>query len=189
MLGNVSPNGPVTAGTESRLYALPIGAELADVKLGARRRKSTRVPYNGGTRSGFKPRQPIGDGMERRRPEKRSRSPKEPNEKVVTSHEVWGNVGRRRVLHHPGGEDPETVGRARRANDRRFLSFDLLYSVSPCTEVGLYLFDNGMTRDEYRWFRDQPRFLAVVLTPQVWKGKKFSRRAAGFVKERPSCAN
>jgi uncharacterized protein (DUF362 family) len=53
---------------------------------------------------------------------------------------------------HAGSGDPEIVKRAQWENDRRFLSFDLLYSVSPCTEIGLYLLDNGMTRDEYRWF-------------------------------------
>jgi len=46
---------------------------------------------------------------------------------------------------HRGGEDPEILKRARWENERRFLS--LLYSVSPCT-----LLDNGMTRNEYRWF-------------------------------------
>jgi uncharacterized protein (DUF362 family) len=54
--------------------------------------------------------------------------------------------------YHEGSEDPETVSRAVQANERRFLSFDLLYSVSPCTDMGMYLFDNGLTRDEYRWF-------------------------------------
>jgi len=54
--------------------------------------------------------------------------------------------------YHAGGEDAETIKRARVANNRRFLSFDLLYSVSPCTDVGFYLLDNGMTREEYEWF-------------------------------------
>jgi hypothetical protein len=54
--------------------------------------------------------------------------------------------------YHPGSEDPETLSRARQANERGFLSFDLLYSVSPSTDTGLYLFDNGMSREEYRWF-------------------------------------
>ena len=49
--------------------------------------------------------QGVADGMERRRREKRSRSPEERYEKAVTSDEVWGNVGRGRVLHHSGGED------------------------------------------------------------------------------------
>jgi beta-glucosidase/6-phospho-beta-glucosidase/beta-galactosidase len=54
--------------------------------------------------------------------------------------------------YHAGSEDPETLSRARQANERRFLSFDLLYSVPPSTDAGLYLFDNGMSREDYRWF-------------------------------------
>jgi hypothetical protein len=53
---------------------------------------------------------------------------------------------------HQGGTEPGILSRTRWENDRRFLSFDLLYSVPPCTDQGLYLLDNGMTRDEYRWF-------------------------------------
>jgi beta-glucosidase/6-phospho-beta-glucosidase/beta-galactosidase len=37
-------------------------------------------------------------------------------------------------------------------NELRFLSLDLLYSHAPIADVALYLFDNGMTRDEYKWF-------------------------------------
>ncbi len=37
-------------------------------------------------------------------------------------------------------------------NKVRFLALDLLYAHPPDTEVGLYLFDNGMTRKEYEWF-------------------------------------
>ncbi len=37
-------------------------------------------------------------------------------------------------------------------NELRFLSLDLLYSHAPVADVALYLLDNGMTRDEYKWF-------------------------------------
>jgi beta-glucosidase/6-phospho-beta-glucosidase/beta-galactosidase len=53
---------------------------------------------------------------------------------------------------HAGGSDPATVRKAKWENERRFLAFDLLYSVPPCTELGLYLFDHGLTREEFDWF-------------------------------------
>jgi beta-glucosidase/6-phospho-beta-glucosidase/beta-galactosidase len=37
-------------------------------------------------------------------------------------------------------------------NQQRFLSFDLLYAVPPDADMLLYLMDNGMTREEYKWF-------------------------------------
>ncbi|MBC8104682.1 MAG: glycoside hydrolase family 1 protein [Cytophagales bacterium] len=37
-------------------------------------------------------------------------------------------------------------------NKLNFLSLDLLYAVPPDTDVGIYLLDNGMTREEYDWF-------------------------------------
>jgi beta-glucosidase/6-phospho-beta-glucosidase/beta-galactosidase len=53
---------------------------------------------------------------------------------------------------HAGGSDPATLRKAKWENDRRFLAFDLLYSVPPSTELGLYLFDHGLTREELDWF-------------------------------------
>jgi uncharacterized protein (DUF362 family)/beta-glucosidase/6-phospho-beta-glucosidase/beta-galactosidase len=53
---------------------------------------------------------------------------------------------------HAGSNDPDTLRRANLENERRFLSFDLLYSHPPCAEMAFYLLDNGMTRDEYGWF-------------------------------------
>src|SRR5579884_1898828 len=43
---------------------------------------------------------------------------------------------------HLGGGDPQMITRAKFENERRFLSFDLLYSVPPCMELGVYLLDN-----------------------------------------------
>lgn len=37
-------------------------------------------------------------------------------------------------------------------NKVRFLALDLLYAHPPDADVCLFLFDNGMTRDEYNWF-------------------------------------
>ncbi len=37
-------------------------------------------------------------------------------------------------------------------NKLRFLSLDLLYAHVPDADVGLYMMDHGLTRDEYRWF-------------------------------------
>jgi uncharacterized protein (DUF362 family) len=53
---------------------------------------------------------------------------------------------------HLGAMDADTVHRTAWENALRFLSFDLLYSVQPCSEMTLYLLDNGMSREELRWF-------------------------------------
>ena len=37
-------------------------------------------------------------------------------------------------------------------NELRFLSLDLLYANAPSTTVGMYMMDNGLSRDEYNWF-------------------------------------
>ncbi|RYC68315.1 family 1 glycosylhydrolase [Spirosoma sordidisoli] len=37
-------------------------------------------------------------------------------------------------------------------NELRFLSLDLLYANPPSTTVGMYMMDNGLTREEYNWF-------------------------------------
>ncbi len=45
----------------------------------------------------------------------------------------------------------------RLANKQRFISLDLLYAVQPDGETLLYLFDNGLTREEFDWFmRGEP---------------------------------
>ena len=42
-------------------------------------------------------------------------------------------------------------------NELRFLSLDLLYAHQPVADVGLYMMDAGMTREEYDWFmRGEP---------------------------------
>ncbi|HEV2123963.1 MAG TPA: family 1 glycosylhydrolase, partial [Chloroflexota bacterium] len=53
---------------------------------------------------------------------------------------------------HAGASDPGCVERANFENQRRFIPFDLLYCYHPNTDVGIYLFDNGITREEYKWF-------------------------------------
>ncbi len=42
--------------------------------------------------------------------------------------------------------------RLRLQNDLRFVALDLLYAHAPDASVVLYLFDNGLTREEYDWF-------------------------------------
>src|SRR5207302_9957565 len=54
--------------------------------------------------------------------------------------------------YHAGASDPAATARATFENQRRFLAFDLLYSQPPDADVALYLFDNGLTREELRWF-------------------------------------
>jgi beta-glucosidase/6-phospho-beta-glucosidase/beta-galactosidase len=38
------------------------------------------------------------------------------------------------------------------ANKQRFISLDLLYAHPPDADIGMYLLDSGMTREEYDWF-------------------------------------
>ncbi len=54
--------------------------------------------------------------------------------------------------YHLGSGSAEAIARSQFENQRRFLSFDLLYSVAPSTEMGLYLFDNGLSRADYQAF-------------------------------------
>src|SRR5207248_6490719 len=53
---------------------------------------------------------------------------------------------------HVGSGEPECARKAAFENERRFLSFDLLYSHPPNGEMTLYLFDNGLAREEFDWF-------------------------------------
>lgn len=52
---------------------------------------------------------------------------------------------------HP--QNPECEEYARVFNEKRFLSLDLTYGHSVDATMYEYLMDNGMTRDEYHWFR------------------------------------
>ncbi len=49
-------------------------------------------------------------------------------------------------------DSPAAIGAAELMNARRFLSLDLNYGRRVDSEMYEYLMDNGMTRDEYRWF-------------------------------------
>ena len=52
---------------------------------------------------------------------------------------------------HP--DEPSCMPRASFFNQRRFLSLDLTYGHPIDVEMYEYLLDNGMTRDQYHWFR------------------------------------
>ena len=54
-------------------------------------------------------------------------------------------------FHIASGEE-QCKATARFENARRFLSFDLLYSRQPESEMTLYLLDNGLDRMELEWF-------------------------------------
>jgi beta-glucosidase/6-phospho-beta-glucosidase/beta-galactosidase len=64
---------------------------------------------------------------------------------------------------HAGASDPAARARAAFENQRRFIPFDLLYSVRPSTDVGMYLFDNGLTRDEFHWFMHHGLGDAIIM--------------------------
>jgi len=47
---------------------------------------------------------------------------------------------------------PETRDQVRFANEHRFITFDFLYGNPPCADVLNYLYDHGLTRDDFEWF-------------------------------------
>ncbi|HET7770101.1 MAG TPA: family 1 glycosylhydrolase, partial [Chloroflexota bacterium] len=53
---------------------------------------------------------------------------------------------------HAGATDDACRKRTDFENERRFLSLDLLLSHPPGAEMTLYLLDNGLSRDDLRWF-------------------------------------
>ena len=53
---------------------------------------------------------------------------------------------------HP--QSPDSLYRANVLNERRFLSLDLTYGHPVYSVMYEYLIDNGMTRKQYDWFRD-----------------------------------
>ena len=55
--------------------------------------------------------------------------------------------------HH--AEDPNAIARAAALNGRRFLSLDLNYGRQVDSAMYEYLFDNGMTREEYHFFLER----------------------------------
>ena len=56
---------------------------------------------------------------------------------------------------------PEAIHAAELMNSRRFLSLDLNYGRRVDSEMYEYLFDNGMTREEYHFFLAQPAEAAL----------------------------
>lgn len=71
---------------------------------------------------------------------------------------------------HQGCQDPDMVRLAEFENERRFLSFDLLYSHPCCDEIRIYLRDNGLTDAEYAWFMNHN------LSERIVMGNDFYRR-------------
>jgi len=71
---------------------------------------------------------------------------------------------------HPGGRDPETVARADFENQRRFLSFDLLYAHPVRDDVRQYLRRAGLADVEYAWFMGQDHAARIIM------GNDFYRR-------------
>jgi beta-glucosidase/6-phospho-beta-glucosidase/beta-galactosidase len=51
-------------------------------------------------------------------------------------------------------EEPSCIALARTLNQRRFLSLDLTYGYPLRVEMYEYLLDNGWTREDYGWFRE-----------------------------------
>ncbi len=71
---------------------------------------------------------------------------------------------------HEGSQEPETVALADFENQRRFLSFDLLYSHPVRADVREYLRENGLGDREYEWF------MSHGLSERIIMGNDFYRR-------------
>lgn len=48
-------------------------------------------------------------------------------------------------------EHPETLHAVNLKNEERFITFDFLYGRAPSGDMTLWLLDNGLSRDEFRW--------------------------------------
>ena len=71
---------------------------------------------------------------------------------------------------HAGSRDPAVVAMADFENQRRFLSFDLLYSHPVRGDVRVYLRRCGLSDDEYTWFMNHG------LSRRIIMGNDFYRR-------------
>ncbi len=77
---------------------------------------------------------------------------------------------------HQGCQEPELVARADFENQRRFLSFDLLYAHPVRDDLRAYLRDCGLGDAEYAWFMNQD------LSRRIIMGNDFYRRNEQIVK-------
>ena len=64
---------------------------------------------------------------------------------------------------HAGASDAACRERTRFENERRFLSLDLLLSQPLSAEMGLYLLDNGLSRDDLTWFMNHGLDSRIVI--------------------------
>ncbi|HUK33705.1 MAG TPA: family 1 glycosylhydrolase [Vicinamibacterales bacterium] len=64
---------------------------------------------------------------------------------------------------HLGGGDATSIARARWENELRFLSLDLLFSHRPAADLVSYMFDNGVTIDEFDWFMSHRLAARIVM--------------------------
>jgi beta-glucosidase/6-phospho-beta-glucosidase/beta-galactosidase len=65
--------------------------------------------------------------------------------------------------------DPDIQHRADFENQRRFIALDLLYGMPVREDIRAYLFDNGLTREEYEWFGHQKIADRAVLGVDYYK--------------------
>jgi beta-glucosidase/6-phospho-beta-glucosidase/beta-galactosidase len=84
--------------------------------------------------------------------------------------------------YHLAGSDADSVRRSNWENERRYLSFDLLYSVAPCSEVISYLLDNGMSPEEYAWFMGHGLAERVIMGNDFYERNEQLVSAGGAMK-------
>jgi beta-glucosidase/6-phospho-beta-glucosidase/beta-galactosidase len=78
---------------------------------------------------------------------------------------------------HP--EDPSCQKQADFLNQKRFLSFDLTVGYPSSAGMQQYLLNNGVTRDEYAWFRNNPCKGRIVLGTDYYVTNEHTVHANG----------
>ncbi len=76
---------------------------------------------------------------------------------------------------------PEAEHLVKLSNERRFLSLDLNYGRHLVPEMYTYVFDNGMTEDEYRFFLDQAQHPHCVLGTDYYHSNEHEIGAEGEI--------
>jgi beta-glucosidase/6-phospho-beta-glucosidase/beta-galactosidase len=77
--------------------------------------------------------------------------------------------------------EPAAMERAEFFNERRFLSLDLSYGHSISVDMYRYLLDNGMTADDYDWFRQNQVKISCVMGNDYYETNEHLVGADGSV--------
>ena len=78
-------------------------------------------------------------------------------------------------------EDPSCIALTDFLNDRRFVALDLTYGFPVSSRVYEYLMENGMTREEYAWFRAEQVKARCIMGTDYYVTNEHLVRADGTV--------